>query len=84
MAAVTVENRIVVLGGEKSNTATGTFNQVEEYNASTNQWLRLPNMPEGRHGIACAKLGNGIYVIGGGIQSGLSASAKVWVYYYKS
>lgn len=49
------------MGGERSSSATGTFVEVEEYDPLGNTWTSLPPMPEGRHGIAATKLGNGIY-----------------------
>lgn len=96
--AVVVEGKIVALGGEKSNAATGTFAQVEEYDPVTNTWSSLPPMPQGKHGIAATRLGNGIFkfcqlrltsfsgifLVGGGPQTGLSTSSNVWIYYYKS
>lgn len=59
-ATAVVKGKIVALGGERSSNQSGTFSEVEEYDPRTNLWTSLPPMPEGRHGVASTRLGNGI------------------------
>jgi N-acetylneuraminic acid mutarotase len=71
-AAAVVNNRLYVFGGEGNpdNTALGTFNQTEFYDAATDAWTQLAPMPLGRHAIGAAVVANRIYLPGGSIVQG--------------
>jgi N-acetylneuraminic acid mutarotase len=71
-AAAVVNNRLYVFGGEGNpdNTALGTFNQTEFYDAAADAWTRLAPMPLGRHAIGAAVVANRIYLPGGSIVQG--------------
>jgi N-acetylneuraminic acid mutarotase len=63
---------IYVFGGEEPSK---TFNNNEKYDVTTNAWTSEPPMPTARHGLAAVYVeDDGIYVIGGGPQPGLSVS----------
>ena len=72
--------RIVVLGGEgPSGRPERTYEQVEEYDPSTDRWRSLGAMPSPRHGMQGATATSGadgarIQLIGGGPSAGLSFS----------
>jgi N-acetylneuraminic acid mutarotase len=70
--AAVVNNRLYVFGGEGNpdNTALGTFNQVEFYDAARDTWTQLAPMPLGRHAIGAAVVAGRIYLPGGSIVQG--------------
>lgn len=70
----TYAGRILVAGGETQNAQfAGAFKALEAYDPATNQWISLPSMPIGRHGLAGAMVGNRFHLAGGSVQSGGSA-----------
>jgi len=50
-ASVTLQGRILIIGGEGPGNAPGTFPNVDEYDPVRNTWRALTNMPTRRHGI---------------------------------
>lgn len=64
-------NLFVVSGGES---ITKTFDEVEAYDLTTQEWRPLPSLPTARHGLASAMVDDDLYVIGGGRRPGLSVS----------
>jgi len=71
IAAVELNGRIYIFGGEGSN---GTFDENEAYDPENDTWETLEPMPTARHGLGAAVVGDTIYVIGGGETPGLSVS----------
>ncbi|KAA8492291.1 Kelch domain-containing protein 8B [Porphyridium purpureum] len=57
------ESSVVVIGGEFANNIASAA--VEAYDPGSNSWTVLSDMPDGRHGVACGRIGNGIFVAGG-------------------
>jgi N-acetylneuraminic acid mutarotase len=56
------------VGGGEGNAAdpeTGVFGQWEVYDATTDTWSALPDMPTPRHGSGAAAVGDVIYIPGG-------------------
>ncbi len=71
IAAVTVDNKIYVFGGEGPE---GAFDENEVYDPATDSWTTAAPMPTARHGLGAAEVDGVIYVIGGGPTPGLSVS----------
>jgi len=72
IAAAVFGGRIFIVGGEAPS---GTFNQVESYDASSNGWTAHARMPTARHGLGAAAVADRMYVISGGPTPGASSSA---------
>jgi hypothetical protein len=64
--------RLFVFGGEAPS---GTFGQVEVYDAATSRWTALAPMPTPRHGLTAIALDGRIHVLSGGPQPGGSYSS---------
>lgn len=74
LAAAVVNNELWVFGGEDP-LDLAVHAEVEVYTPATNSWRQLPDMPGGpRHGIWGSAIGNNIYIEGGGVGPGGSAS----------
>ena len=74
IAAAGIAGHIFVFGGEAG---AGTFAENEAYNPAADAWSVAPPMPTARHGLGAAPFGGtAIFVIAGGTEPGLSASAK--------
>jgi hypothetical protein len=72
-----VNGTLYLIGGEGSGSV---LNKVHAYDAGSNAWRRVPDLPEGRHGMGAVTLGNLLYVPGGGFQNGLGPSARVFAF----
>jgi non-specific serine/threonine protein kinase len=72
VGAAVVGRRLYVIGGEQPS---GTFAQVEIYDASTGAWSRGPDLPTPRHGLGIAAVGQTIYALTGGPTPGDSRTA---------
>lgn len=71
MGWATFNNRVYVAGGEVLDSHMfATVRAVEAYDPAANQWSALPVMPNARHGVSVAVVGNRLYVIGGHVQGG--------------
>ncbi len=75
--AVWYRGEFYVFGGEDDLV---TFAEVQAYNPATNAWRRDANLPTARHGIFPVKYGDRIFVIGGGVAAGNSASGVFEVF----
>jgi len=75
--AVWYRGEFLVCGGED---ATSVFPEVQAYSPATNTWRRDANMPTARHGIFPVLYQDRVFVIGGGVNAGGSASAIVEVF----
>jgi len=68
---------LYLIGGE----GTGpVLNKVHAYDPGSNGWRRVPDLPEGRHGMGAVIVGNVIYVPGGGFQNGIGPSARTFAF----
>jgi non-specific serine/threonine protein kinase len=67
VGAAVVDGRLFFIGGEQPS---GTFRQVEIYDAATATWSRGPDLPTPRHGIAVAAVGRTVYALTGGPTPG--------------
>jgi len=67
--------RFFIFGGESSGGQV--FNDVQAYTPATDIWTLDEPMPTARHGIFPVLEGNRIFLIGGGVTAGFSASAVV-------
>jgi N-acetylneuraminic acid mutarotase len=63
--------KIYVAGGEiNTPQMAGAFRALEAYDPATNTWTILPSMPNPRHGVAGAFIGNRLHLVSGKITSG--------------
>ncbi|MGH7593420.1 MAG: Kelch repeat-containing protein [Gemmatimonadales bacterium] len=70
-----------VFGGETRDGAGATrqhvYNRVDIYSPALNRWRAGPPLPTARHGIFPVLIGDRVYVIAGGTESGHSSSTVV-------
>ena len=72
--AAVVDGRLIVVGGEST---TSAFADVYAYDLTTTNWTTsLPDLPEGRHGLAVAAIGTTLYAIDGAAQAGHHGSTN--------
>jgi N-acetylneuraminic acid mutarotase len=76
-ALAQVYGTLYLIGGEGSGPV---LNKVHAYDSTSNAWRRVPDLPEGRHGMGAVTVGNSIYVPGGGFQNGLGPSARIFAF----
>jgi len=71
IAIGTIGHHIVTFGGE-GNAAdpSGVFPQTEAYDTVRDEWVKLDDMPNPRHGTAAASVDNAILIPGGGATEG--------------
>jgi N-acetylneuraminic acid mutarotase/glucose/arabinose dehydrogenase len=74
-----------VIGGETTSTGSGqvagnVYNRVDVYNPTLNTWRLESSLPTARHGIFPLAYDGKIFVAGGGVQAGHSASAILEVF----
>jgi N-acetylneuraminic acid mutarotase len=63
--------KIYVAGGEVNTPQmAGAFRALEAYDPASNTWAILPGMPNPRHGVAAAFIGNRLHLVSGKITSG--------------
>ena len=74
IAAATVDDRVVVVGGEEG---AGTIKEVEAYDPGTDRWQALPDLPTPRHGLGAVAYRDRVYVLEGGTSPGFSFSRTV-------
>jgi len=75
IAAATLGNRIYVFGGEGNpDTPTGVFEETESFDLATFTWRTEPAMPNPRHGIGAATIGNFIHIPAGALVQGFGTS----------
>ncbi|MEM5517807.1 kelch repeat-containing protein [Henriciella sp. AS95] len=82
LAAAALGNKLYVFGGEYFDSqGGGVYPDAWVYDAITDKWTAIPDMPRPRHGLGAVTLGRDIYVIGGAQQaSGNDTSAAVEIY----
>ncbi|HEX2035178.1 MAG TPA: kelch repeat-containing protein [Chloroflexota bacterium] len=82
--AVYANGEFYVIGGETQNgpgaTRQGVYHRVDIYNPRTNAWRTGSPLPTARHGIAPVLFAGRIYVAGGGVRAGASASNLLEIY----
>jgi N-acetylneuraminic acid mutarotase len=76
-AMAQVHGTLYFIGGEGSGPV---LNKVHAYDPGSNAWRRVPDLPEGRHGMGAVTVGNVLYVPGGGFQNGIGPSARVFAF----
>jgi hypothetical protein len=74
IAAATVGDEIVVVGGEEG---AGTIREVEAYEPAGDRWRALPDLPTPRHGLGAIAYRGRVYAIEGGTSPGFSFSRTV-------
>src|SRR5688500_14167954 len=67
VGAAAVGNRLVFVGGEQPS---GTYKEVEIFDAESGRWTRGPDLPNPRHGIGVVAVGRTVYVMTGGPTPG--------------
>ena len=77
MPAVEIDGLIYVPGGFSGPLGT---DDLEAYDIALDRWTRLAPMPEGRHHLMAAAHQGTLYVFGGSVAVGWSASASAWRY----
>ena len=76
-AMAQVYGTLYLFGGEGSGPV---LDKVHAYDAASNAWRRVPDLPEGRHGMGAVTLGNVVCVPGGGFQNGIGPSARAFAF----
>ncbi len=77
MPAVEIDGTIYVPGGFSGPVGTDV---LEAYDIADDRWARLAPMPEGRHHLMAAASQGQLYVFGGSVAVGWTASASAWRY----
>lgn len=70
-AAATLNDRIYVVGGQRTDAGTvpgPVTGVVEAYDPRTNTWAAMPSMPTARQGLVAAVANGKLYAIGGSID----------------
>jgi hypothetical protein len=76
IAVVAHRERLYVFGGETVRwLRSKTFDDAERFDPASGRWDVLPPMPSARHGLGAASFGDGIHVLSGGPEPGLSFGA---------
>jgi N-acetylneuraminic acid mutarotase len=79
--AIYARGEFWVFGGETRDgpgaTPQHVYDRVDIYDPVRNQWRAGPPMPTARHGIFPVLIGDRIYILGGGMAAGNTASAVV-------
>jgi len=77
IAVAAIGNFLFVFGGEGNPASSfGTFPQHEAYNADLDSWSTLEPMPQPRHGIGAAAVGNRVFIPGGSPVEGYGTTAQ--------
>ncbi len=69
--AVFHRGEFLVMGGESSN---AVFDEVQAYDPLTDEWRLEAPLPTARHGVFPTIFKSRVYVVGGGLSAGFSAS----------
>jgi N-acetylneuraminic acid mutarotase len=72
--------RLFLLGGEGADNEAGVFSEVEAYDPRLDSWQSFPPLTLPRHGFGAAVIGDEIYLPGGAIREGGSATDVLSVY----
>ncbi len=68
-------NKIFVAGGEgQDRMSLRAYRAVEAYDPALNQWEIAPSMPNPRHGLGVAVIGDRLYTVSGDAQSASSGA----------
>lgn len=74
VAAAVLDGELFVIGGEgHPDNATGVFDDVEAYDLEADSWRVLDRMPDARHGMGAATVGDRIIVPGGADREAFAA-----------
>lgn len=77
LAVATLNQQLLVFGGEFFQQGGGVFSKVWSYSPAENSWQQRGEMPVPRHGLGAVALDDAIYVIGGATAAGLKQSSAV-------
>lgn len=77
IAATVLKGALIVVGGESPS---GTFDDVDAYDAKADSWQALASLPTARHGLGAATVAEQVFVISGGPTPGGSCSAVNEIY----
>jgi N-acetylneuraminic acid mutarotase len=77
LAAVALNQQVLVFGGEFFEQGGGVFHKVWSYSPTDNNWQQQGKMPIPRHGLGAVVLDDAIYVIGGATAPGLKQTSAV-------
>ncbi len=75
-ASVTVDDGLIVFGGEIFVPVADVFKEVWLYTLSTDSWSALPAMPIPRHGLGAVRFDSKVYVVGGARRPSGSGTSK--------
>ena len=82
IAAAVARDCIFVFGGEgNGEDPNGIFPQVEGYDLCRNEWASDELMPNPRHGIGAATVGESLYIPGGSPTEGFGVTEVADAYY---
>ena len=80
---MTANDKLYTIAGR--TVSDGNLATHEVYDFSTQQWQTLPPLPEAQGGLACAMVGDRIYVFGGEyFDNGGGVYFTVWEFDIKS
>lgn len=75
LTAAGMHGKLYVFGGEAFNIPLpGVFEEVEEYDPATDTWRTMAPMPNPRHGLGAAAVGDTLFLIGGGPVAGFGVT----------
>ncbi|WP_390615908.1 Kelch repeat-containing protein [Maricurvus nonylphenolicus] len=77
LASVTVNDGIIVFGGEMFTPKEQVFGNVWRYSLSQDRWTSLPSLPTPRHGLGAVRFNNRIHVVGGATNPSGSGTSDV-------
>ncbi|MBI2078576.1 MAG: hypothetical protein HYT80_09465 [Euryarchaeota archaeon] len=69
--------RVVVLGGQNGPNGVPAFADVDAYEPITDAWVKLPDMPSGRHGFPSGIWRDKLYTFAGAPQMGVTGFDRV-------
>lgn len=70
LACAALGDYIYVFGGEYFDNGGGVYEEVWQYDITSDKWQAVSKMPNPRHGLGALTIGNNIYVIAGASQAG--------------
>lgn len=76
--AAFVKNLVVTVGGEGSDSPSGTFDTVEAFVPEVDGWTNLPPLPVALHAAGVAAIDDILYVATGGPEAGSSYSSHLF------
>ncbi len=75
-ASVSVDDGLIVFGGEIFVPKSAVFKEVWRYSLSADRWTALPPLPIPRHGLGAVRFDSTVYVVGGARRPGGSGTSN--------